>query len=78
MKTKGGGLVIKINEGATLQYVSSGLFSTTQKWIHPRRSIDSFEIIYVTHGDIYIEEDCINYHLKRGDALLLEPEKIQR
>ena len=68
--------MIKINEGATLQYVSSGLFSTTQKWIHPRRIIDSFEIIYVTHGDIYVEEDGINYHLKRGDALLLEPEKL--
>lgn len=68
--------MIKINDGANLKYVSAGLFSTAKKWIHPRRIIDSFEIIYVTQGEVYIEENGINYHLKRGDALLLEPEKI--
>ena len=65
--------MIQIDNGTKLEYVSSGLFSTEQKWIHPRRIIDSFEIIYVTNGEVHIEEDGTEYHLSRGDSLLLRP-----
>ncbi len=65
--------MIRINEKVELSYVSSGLFSTEQKWIHPRRNIDSYELIYVTAGDVYIEEDGHEYHAGKGDTLLLVP-----
>lgn len=65
--------MVRINDSVKLEYISSGLFSTSQKWIHPRRIIDSYEIIYVTNGEVYIEENGIEYHLNRGDALLLLP-----
>lgn len=65
--------MIFINNDTKLEYVSSGLFSTEQKWIHPRRTIDSYEIIYVTEGKVYIEEDGVEYSLSQGDALLLYP-----
>ncbi len=65
--------MIHIDNGIKLQYVSSGLFSTEQQWIHPRRVIDSYEIIYVTQGCVHIEEDGKEYTLSRGDALLLYP-----
>ncbi len=65
--------MIQIDNGTKLEYVSSGLFSTEQKWIHPRRVIDSFEIIYVTGGKVHIEENDVEYHLSVGDALLLRP-----
>lgn len=65
--------MLRINDSIKLEYVSSGLFSTSKKWIHPRRTIDSYEIIYVMSGEVYIEEDGIEYHLNRGDSLLLLP-----
>ncbi len=70
--------MINIDGRATLEYVSSGLFSTSQKWIHPQRSMDSYEIIYVTNGDVYIEENGVEYHLTKGQALLLCPETVHR
>ena len=65
--------MIHIDNGIKLEYVSAGLFSTEQQWIHPRRTIDSYEIIYVTQGKVYIEENGREYALSRGDALLLSP-----
>ena len=30
-----------------LEYISSGIFKSNGEWIHPRRTIDSFEVIFV-------------------------------
>ncbi|MBQ2841018.1 MAG: AraC family transcriptional regulator [Oscillospiraceae bacterium] len=65
--------MVRIDDRINLQYVSAGLFSTSQQWIHPRRIIDSYEIIYVTRGNVHIEEDGVEYSLKSGDVLLLRP-----
>ena len=40
-----------------ITYVSSGKFVSAEEWIHPRRIIDSYEIIYVVEGCIYIQQD---------------------
>lgn len=50
-----------------------GKFISSGEWIHPERLIDSYEIIYVTKGEVYICENGIEYHLKPDDALILEP-----
>ena len=50
-----------------------GKFVSTGKWIHPDRTIDSYEIIFVTKGEVYINEDGINYHIKPDELLVLQP-----
>jgi AraC-like DNA-binding protein len=58
-----------------IQYVSSGLFKSAGEWIHPRRIIDSHEIIFITEGTAYISEDEIEFTLNANDILVLEPGK---
>ena len=51
----------------------AGKFVSRGKWIHPDRVIDSFEIIFVTKGEVYINENGTDYSLKRDEMLILEP-----
>ena len=53
----------------------AGLFSTEREWIHPERIGKNYEIIYVTHGAMDIAEEEKEYHLTKGQVLLLSPQK---
>jgi len=53
----------------------AGVFYTDKDWIHPTTSIETYEIILVLNGTVYIEEDGQPYTLKRNNMLLLEPGK---
>lgn len=68
--------MITINSKNKLQYVSSGLFKSDGEWIHPRREIDSYEIIFITEGTAYIGEEDKEFTLSENDILILEPNKI--
>ncbi len=50
-----------------------GKFVSRGSWIHGERTIDSYEIIFVTKGDVYINEARVEYHVKPYEFLLLEP-----
>ena len=50
-----------------------GNFTSDNNWIHMERIIDSYEIIIVNKGTVYIEQDDEKYKLREGDFLLLEP-----
>jgi len=39
-----------------LKFISGGLFSTENEWLHRRRVIDSYEIIIVVRGCVHIAE----------------------
>ena len=54
----------------------AGLFYTDKNWTHPTTSIDTYEIIYVMEGTVYIKEGEVEYTLTRHNMLLLEPGKI--
>lgn len=56
-----------------VKYISCGNFISNGEWIHPDRCIDSYEIIYVTKGCIYINENCIDYEIGKQEFLILEP-----
>lgn len=56
-------------------YINGGLFKSAEPWIHPERIIDSNEIVFVTKGTVFIEEDGIKYTLQKDDVLYLEREK---
>lgn len=59
----------------TLSYISSGLFLTGENWIHPKRQIDSHEVMYVVCGRVFIREEDTSYPLSKGDMLILSPGK---
>lgn len=64
------------NQFAYPVFQSAGLFQAEHDWIHPRRCIDSYEIIFVLDGEVAIAEETEHFSLKAGDVLLLEPGKL--
>lgn len=59
----------------SIEYESCGKFHTRDKWIHPNRTINSYEIILVEKGLVYIQEENTSYSLECGDLLILSPNK---
>ncbi len=57
----------------SINYASCGKFISRGEWIHPDRIINTYEIIFVTKGTVYINENGIDYTLGQSDLLLLEP-----
>jgi len=57
-----------------IRYISCGKFVSNGEWIHPKRVIDSFEIIFVVKGNVYINENDTEYTLGQNDILILEPD----
>lgn len=65
--------MIKFSENKTVEYVSSGLFKSDGSWCHPRRIIDSYEIIFMYDGIAHICEGEKEYTLSENDILILHP-----
>jgi YesN/AraC family two-component response regulator len=55
-----------------LEFSSIGLFDTDNEWTHPKIAVKTYELIFIINGEVYIAEDKTEYHLKRGDLLLLD------
>lgn len=56
----------------SLTYEYAGLFIAQEEWIHPRRTIHNWEMIYVTEGTIHLEQEE-TYRVAKGEILLLAP-----
>lgn len=67
--------MIKTDENNSLEFASAGIFKSKGSWIHPRRTINTYEIIFILDGTAYICEDGAFYTLKKNDLLILEPNK---
>lgn len=67
--------MIVLNSSIDVEYISSGLFKSKGAWCHPNRVIDSYEIIFVYEGTVYICEDGVEYTVNKNDILILEPDK---
>lgn len=59
--------------GPSLRYLFSGKFYTEEEWSHPRRVIDSYEVLYVQSGEVYLEEEGAPYTLGVQQGFLLRP-----
>jgi len=53
-----------------------GFSNFLKNWVHFKRKSQEYIFYLVIEGNMYIEEDGIQYHLKAGDFLLLEPHKL--
>lgn len=54
-------------------YEGAGRFVSEGEWIHPDRIANSYELIFVILGTVYICENGTQYELKKNHILLLEP-----
>ena len=67
--------MIKFENGKYFSYDMIGEFHSSGEWIHPKRRINSFEVILVLEGTVYIAEETREYALQKNQLLLLEPFK---
>ena len=56
-----------------VSFRGAGKFMTHRDWTHPARVEESYEILYVVEGEVYIAEGEMEYHLTPGQILLLSP-----
>ncbi len=67
--------MITVNSNDNITYASSGLFKSDGEWIHPKRIIDTYEIIIMYEGTAYLAEADTEFTLNKNDVLFLEPGK---
>ena len=63
-----------INENLSVTH--GGLFHSVGEWMHPHRIINDYEIIYVTEGEIFMEEEQRQIHAKKGELFILRPDVL--
>ncbi len=61
-------------DGVDITFSNMGLFDTDKPWTHPKRIIDSYELIYCLEGSFYIIENNNTYLIKEGTLLFLYPD----
>ncbi|MCJ7842148.1 AraC family transcriptional regulator [Lederbergia sp. NSJ-179] len=69
---------LKINIQQPVKYISGGRFVTEVPWIHPERTIDSYELIISINETLYIEQDGIQREINPGETFLLLPDMVHR
>ncbi len=55
------------------RFAHAGRFVSSDPWIHPSVTIDTWEIIYVLEGNVYINENGTAYQVQPGEVLILQP-----
>lgn len=65
--------MIRFKHNKYFAYNMVGEFRSARDWIHPTRVIESYELILVTEGTVYLQENGTEYELHSGDMILLEP-----
>ncbi len=61
-----------------VHFVIAGKFTSRAEWIHPTITVPTTEIIILTDGIAYIEEEGEQYTLTPGSVLFLAPDKEHR
>lgn len=47
-------------------------------FVHFERKSEEYIFFYIVEGDMYLEEDGCQYHLRKGDYILLDPSRTHR
>lgn len=62
-----------------IKYHMSGKFiADSEHWIHYTRSLTDYELMLVTKGCLYIEDDTHKYTVNEGEYLLMSPCSVQK
>lgn len=60
-----------------IRFNYAGYFISKEEWIHPERTEQTYEIIYVTKGSVNMFDGLLgNIEAKSGDAFILEPNTL--
>lgn len=65
--------MLTLDTGDTFRYEMIGEFRSDGQWIHPARTVTSYELIFVLDGTVAITEDGVEYELHENQMLLLQP-----
>lgn len=61
-----------------MHYALCGKFeSPSPEWMHLTRNLIDFELMAVTSGELYIADSKKEYVIKKGEYLLMSPDKFQ-
>lgn len=55
-----------------------GKINYVKPWIHFARTANEYILYVIREGEMFLEEDSIRYHLKKGDFFLIEPELFHK
>ena len=59
-----------------LCFYGGGNFTSKREWIHQERTINSNELIVVTKGEVFIEENGKRFTVKENEFLILYPNDV--
>lgn len=65
--------MLKMNVGLVPKIVLIGYISYKSPWIHFHRNTDEHILYVIKSGELHMKENGVEYVLRRGDTLLLEP-----
>ena len=58
-----------------VSFHAAGNLTNEDAFLHPKRTIDSYELISVTKGTLHIQSGSRSYHLTPGQFVLLPPDE---
>ncbi len=67
---------MRISDFPIPKFENGGIFSSKGGWIHSTRVIDTYELILVTRGTVYLEENGVRHTLRPNDYILLHPDTM--
>lgn len=67
--------MLRLDNKNFFKFESIGEFVSDKEWIHPNRVIDTYELIMVTRGEVYIREEEKQYVLLANQCIILQPQK---
>jgi len=70
--------MIIIDDKTHIEFSNMGEFIGEGEWIHPEISTKTYEIIFVTKGDVFLDEDGVKYDLAPGDLICLKPGLVHK
>ncbi len=66
-------LYVISDAGRPVLFSTAGNLTNENQFLHPRRTMDSYELISVTRGILHIQSGMRSYHLSPGQFVLLFP-----
>lgn len=65
--------MISFDDDNFIKFHNMGLFVGGEGWIHPKATVTTHELIFVTKGVVYIQENDKRMVLQKGDMVCLKP-----
>lgn len=65
--------MLAINAGVVPYIKLMGFVAYKSPWIHFKRNIDEYVLYFIKSGELHIQENGVQYVLRKGDIFLLEP-----